>query len=39
MKKVEVALLDSLQAGVPAYGLVANVDLVLIRWPDDDKQV
>ena len=37
MKKVNVADWDDLQPLTPAYALVANVDLVVIRWPDEEE--
>jgi glutamate synthase domain-containing protein 2/nitrite reductase/ring-hydroxylating ferredoxin subunit len=36
MKKIAVAEWDSLEPLQPAYALVASVDLVLIRWQDED---
>ena len=37
MKKVRVARLDDLDPARPAHALVANVDLVIVRWPDEDE--
>ena len=37
MKKVKVADWSELEPVTPAYALVANVDLVVIRWRDEDK--
>lgn len=37
MKKVRIATFDSLDPATPAHALVANVDLVIIRWPDEDE--
>lgn len=37
MTEVAIANWDSLKPGKPAYALVANVDLVIIRWPDEQK--
>ncbi len=37
MQKVKVADWASLVPSSPVYALVANVDLVVIRWPDDDE--
>jgi glutamate synthase domain-containing protein 2 len=37
MKKTRVAVLDELEPLVPAYDLVANVDLVIIRWQDEEQ--
>jgi glutamate synthase domain-containing protein 2 len=36
MKKVKVAEWRELEPLVPAYALVANVDLVVIRWQDEE---
>ena len=38
MKKFRIADWDDLEPLSPAYALVANVDLVVIRWPDE-KQI
>ena len=38
MKKVRIADWNDLEPLSPAYALVANVDLVVIRWPDE-KQI
>ncbi|MCG8460187.1 MAG: glutamate synthase-related protein, partial [Holophagales bacterium] len=35
MKKVKIAAWSELEDRKPAYALVANVDLVVIRWDDD----
>ena len=37
MKKVRVADWDELEPLRPAYALLANVDLVVIRWPDEER--
>ena len=37
MKKVQVAKWNELEPLRPAYALVANVDLVVIRWPDEEQ--
>jgi glutamate synthase domain-containing protein 2 len=37
MKKVRIANWDELKPLHPAYALVANVDLVVIRWPDEER--
>jgi len=37
MKKVHVASWNDLEPLRPAYALVANVDLVVIRWPDEEQ--
>ena len=37
MKKVRVADWDELEPLHPAYALLANVDLVVIRWPDEEQ--
>jgi len=37
MKKVQVANWNELEPLQPAYALVANVDLVVIRWPDAEQ--
>jgi glutamate synthase domain-containing protein 2 len=37
MKKVRIAVWDELEPLSPAYALVANVDLVVIRWQDEDE--
>ncbi len=37
MNKVEIADWDELEPGSPAYALVANVDLVVVRWKDEDR--
>ncbi|QQZ27885.1 Rieske 2Fe-2S domain-containing protein [Thiothrix subterranea] len=37
MTEVAIANWDSLKPGKPTYALVANVDLVVIRWPDEQK--
>jgi glutamate synthase domain-containing protein 2 len=37
MKKTRVAVLDELEPLVPSYDLVANVDLVIIRWQDEEQ--
>lgn len=37
MRKIKVAAWQELEPEVPSYALVANVDLVVIRWPDADE--
>ncbi len=37
MKKAKVADWDNLEPLTPAYALVANVDLVVIRSPGEDE--
>ena len=37
MKEVRIASWDDLEPLRPAYSLVANVDLVVIRWPDEQQ--
>jgi glutamate synthase domain-containing protein 2/nitrite reductase/ring-hydroxylating ferredoxin subunit len=37
VKKIQVAIWDELEPLKPAYALVANVDLVVIRWPDEEQ--
>ena len=37
MKKVRIATLSELDPTTPAHALVANVDLVIVRWPDEDE--
>lgn len=37
MRRTSVARLSELEPGRPAYALVENVDLVLVRWPDADE--
>ena len=37
MKKVRIATLNDLDPAKPARALVANVDLVIVRWPDEDE--
>jgi len=37
MKKVRIATLSELDPARPAHALVANVDLVIVRWPDEDE--
>ncbi len=37
MNAVKVATWSELEPSSPAYALVANVDLVVIRWPDRDE--
>jgi len=37
MKRTQVAVWDELEPLQPAYALVANVDLVVIRWQDADQ--
>jgi glutamate synthase domain-containing protein 2 len=35
--RVNIATWDELEAGKPAYALVANVDLVILRWEDEEE--
>jgi glutamate synthase domain-containing protein 2/nitrite reductase/ring-hydroxylating ferredoxin subunit len=37
MNKVRIATLDEMDSSTPAHALVANVDLVIVRWPDEDE--
>jgi glutamate synthase domain-containing protein 2/nitrite reductase/ring-hydroxylating ferredoxin subunit len=37
MKKVRIATLSELDPARPAHALVANVDLVIVRWPEEDE--
>ena len=37
MKKIRIATLGELDPAKPAQALVANVDLVIVRWPDEDE--
>jgi nitrite reductase/ring-hydroxylating ferredoxin subunit len=37
MQPVKIAAWDDLVPRVPAYALVANVDLVVIRWPEGEQ--
>ena len=37
MKKVKIAGFAELQPARPAYALVSNVDLVIIRWKDEEQ--
>ena len=37
MKKVKIATWSELDPKSPAYALVANVDLVIVRWPDEEE--
>jgi nitrite reductase/ring-hydroxylating ferredoxin subunit len=37
MKKLRIATLAELDPARPAHALVANVDLVIVRWPDEDE--
>jgi len=37
MTKTKIAVWSDLIPGQPAYALAANVDLVVVRWPDEDK--
>jgi glutamate synthase domain-containing protein 2 len=37
MRKVRVAVWEELEPLSPAYALIANVDLVVIRWQDEDE--
>ena len=37
MTKTKIAVWSDLAPDQPAYALAANVDLVVVRWPDEDK--
>lgn len=37
MKKIKIASWAQLEPGRPFHALVANVDLVVVRWPDQDE--
>ncbi|MCG6871560.1 MAG: alpha-hydroxy-acid oxidizing protein [Gammaproteobacteria bacterium] len=37
MKKIPIAAWADLAPSVPAYALVADVDLVVIRWPEEEQ--
>ncbi len=37
MTKSKIAVWSDLTPDQPAYALAANVDLVVVRWPDEDK--
>jgi len=37
MKKIRIATLSELDPSTPAHAVVANVDLVIVRWPDHDE--
>ncbi|EIJ36449.1 glutamate synthase-related protein [Thiothrix nivea] len=37
MSEIAIANWNTLEPGKPAYALVGNVDLVVIRWPDEQK--
>jgi len=37
MNKVPIATIDQIERSKPAHALVANVDLVIVRWPDEDQ--
>jgi len=37
MKKVAITSWNELNPAEPTYALIANVDLVIIRWPDKDE--
>ncbi len=37
MKKIRIARFSELDPARPAPALVANVDLVIVRWPDEDQ--
>ena len=37
MKKIRIAVWDDLEPLSPAYALVANVDLVVIRWQEEEQ--
>jgi glutamate synthase domain-containing protein 2 len=36
-KRISIAKWNELEAGTPAYALVANVDLVVLRWDDEEE--
>jgi glutamate synthase domain-containing protein 2/nitrite reductase/ring-hydroxylating ferredoxin subunit len=37
MNKIRIATLAEIDPPTPAHALVADVDLVLVRWPDEDE--
>ena len=37
MKKIRIATFSELDPARPAGALVGNVDLVVVRWPDQDE--
>ena len=37
MSKVAITRWNELNPAEPVYALVADVDLVIIRWPDKDE--
>ncbi len=37
MKKVRIARLDELDPASPHHALVADVDLAIVRWPDEEE--
>ena len=37
MNKTPISDWDDLEPQTPAYALVADVDLVIIRWPDEEE--
>ena len=37
MKKVKILNWSQLESEVPTYALMANVDLVVIRWKDEEE--
>lgn len=37
MKKIAIARWSELQPEKPAYALAADVDLVIVRWPDEEQ--
>ena len=37
MNKVRIATLAEIDSPTPAHALVADVDLVIVRWPDEDE--
>jgi len=37
MKKIQIAVFDEVEPLSPTYALVANVDLVVIRWQDEER--
>ena len=38
MKKVKIASWSDLEPEKPAYALVSNVDLVVIRWKEEEQK-
>ncbi|MBW1845377.1 MAG: Rieske 2Fe-2S domain-containing protein [Deltaproteobacteria bacterium] len=37
MNKVRITTLDEIDPPTPAHALIADVDLVIVRWPDEDE--